>query len=41
MIAEVIIDIKHHDVNQLYDYVIPKHLTHILEIGMRVWVQEH
>ncbi len=38
MIAEVIIDIKHHDVNQLYDYVIPKHLTHILEIGMRVWV---
>ena len=38
MIAEVIIDIKHHDVNQLYDYFIPEHLTDILEIGMRVWV---
>ena len=38
MIAEVIIDIKHHDVNQLYDYFIPNHLTHILEVGMRVWV---
>lgn len=38
MIAEVIIDIKHHDVNQIYDYVIPKHLAHILEVGMRVWV---
>ena len=38
MFAEVIIDIGHHDVNQLYDYGIPEHLTPILDIGMRVFV---
>lgn len=38
MFAEVIIDIKHHDVNHMYDYQIPEHLKSILEIGMRVWV---
>jgi primosomal protein N' (replication factor Y) (superfamily II helicase) len=38
MFAEVIIDIKHHDVNHMYDYKIPEHLKSILEVGMRVWV---
>jgi primosomal protein N' (replication factor Y) len=38
MFAEVIIDIKHHDVNHTYDYNIEKALIPILEVGMRVHV---
>ena len=38
MFAEVIIDIKHHDVNHTYDYKIEKALIPILEVGMRVHV---
>lgn len=38
MFAEVIIDIKHHDVNHTYDYKIEKAYIPILEVGMRVHV---
>ncbi len=38
MFAEVIIDIKHHDVNHTYDYKIEKAFIPILEVGMRVHV---
>jgi primosomal protein N' (replication factor Y) len=38
MIAKVIIDIKHEQVNKLYDYFIPDHLEGMIERGMRVIV---
>jgi primosomal protein N' (replication factor Y) (superfamily II helicase) len=38
MFARVIVDIKHEDVNQLYDYIIPEEFLGVLSRGMRVIV---
>jgi primosomal protein N' (replication factor Y) len=38
MYAQVVIDIKHEEVNQLYDYIIPQHFEDFLARGMRVLV---
>jgi primosomal protein N' (replication factor Y) len=38
MFAQVVIDIKHEEVNQLYDYIIPKTYEGFLSRGMRVIV---
>ncbi|RJX25706.1 MAG: primosomal protein N' [Acholeplasma sp.] len=38
MFAEVVIDIKHTDVNQTYDYIIPQAFEGFLTRGMRVMV---
>ncbi len=38
MIAHVLIDIKHHAVDQSFDYLVPKHLEHTLKKGMRIKV---
>lgn len=38
MIAQVIVDVKHHNVDQLYDYRVPNHLVPFLKRGQRVKV---
>ncbi|TNF09096.1 MAG: primosomal protein N' [Bacillota bacterium] len=38
MYAKVIVDISHHEVNQLYDYIIPSTMEGFLEKGSRVYV---
>lgn len=38
MIAKVVIDIAHHDINKPFDYIISESLINVLEIGMRVKV---
>ena len=38
MFAKVIIDISHHEVNQLFDYIIPSSMEDFLERGSRVYV---
>lgn len=38
MFARVIIDINHIDVNQIYDYIIPKSLLDLVKVGVRVIV---
>lgn len=38
MYAKVIIDIKHEDLNQCYDYIIPRSFEDFLVVGMRVIV---
>lgn len=38
MFAEIVIDIKHTDVNQTYDYIIPQAFEDFLTRGMRVMV---
>lgn len=36
MICSVLVDIKHKQVDRLFDYSVPKHLESIIEIGQRV-----
>ena len=38
MYAKVIVDIKHGDVNQFFDYIVPQSFESFLERGMRVLV---
>ncbi|PKK93394.1 MAG: primosomal protein N' [Tenericutes bacterium HGW-Tenericutes-6] len=38
MFAQVILDIKHEEVNQMYDYIVPKDMVPFLARGMRVMV---
>jgi len=38
MIAQVIVDVKHHNVDQVYDYRVPSHLVPFLKRGQRVKV---
>jgi primosomal protein N' len=38
MIAQVIVDVKHEQVNQLYDYVVPDEFIPFIQVGMRVFV---
>jgi len=38
MIAEVLVDVAHHQVDQRFDYTVPKALEDHLEVGMRVEV---
>jgi primosomal protein N' (replication factor Y) len=38
MYAKVIVDISHHEVNQLFDYIIPSAMEGFLEKGSRVYV---
>ena len=38
MFAKVVIDIKHEEVNQLYDYIVPSKFEGFLTRGMRVIV---
>lgn len=41
MIANIVIDIAHHEVNKPFDYLIPKRLENKLQLGMRVKVSFH
>ncbi|MDX9691652.1 MAG: primosomal protein N' [Acholeplasmataceae bacterium] len=38
MYAKIIVDISHHEVNQLFDYIIPSAMEGFLEKGSRVYV---
>jgi len=38
MIARVIVDVKHKNVDQTYDYLVPDHLSPFIQIGQRVKV---
>ena len=38
MFAEIILSIKHSDIDKIFDYHIPKHLEKIISCGMRVVV---
>ena len=39
MIAKVIVDVRHENVDNVFDYLIPAELENIVQVGSRVLVE--